>query len=85
MTKRVLVLRIFAGLAAVLLAYYAGYMFGNGRRLREVKAWSGDWAWYADTDDGPAYVLDVRNGYDGTVMLDFGDGSNPVQVPLYVW
>ena len=86
MTKRVFVLRIVAVLIVLICligAYYAGYAKGQ-RQLDGAIAWSGDWLWFSETENGTAYVLDANGDCDGTVRIDFGDG-NWTELPLYVW
>ena len=87
MTKRVFVLRIVSVLAVLmclLCAYYAGFAAGKGHRLDGAIAWAGEWAWYAESAEGTAYLLDEKADCDGTVNIDFGDGQW-FTLPLYVW
>ncbi len=93
MTKRV----VLCILAVIILAavYCAGYSRGVVWRCEDAIAWSGDWAWYADTEKGPAYVLDTGmtydadgrwtgygKGYDGKIFLEI-DGEW-YDIPLYL-
>lgn len=98
--KRIALIALAALLVALAIAaaYHAGYQRGAEIRYDGMFAVCGDWTLFANTPNGPAYVLDTRmtydengiwtgygDGFDGTVRITTDDGRTLYELPLYVW